>query len=56
MKVFLFLHHWFRGRDLSRVEVVKALFALPVIRPPKPPINLVLHRSRSDVWGKKKVA
>ena len=32
-----FLHRWFRGRELSRVEVVQALFDLPpAIRPEKP--------------------
>ena len=36
MKLFAVLHRWFRGRELSRVEVVKALFALDVIRPEKP--------------------
>ena len=36
MKLFAVLHRWFRGRELSRVEVVKALFDLPVIRPEKP--------------------
>lgn len=43
---------WWRGRELSRVEVVAALWRLPVIRPPKPESppkvlpfrNLILYR------------
>ena len=35
-----FLHRWFRGRELSRVEVVQALFDLPpAIRPEKPKVR-----------------
>ena len=36
MNIRAALAHWYGGRDLSRVEVVRALWQLPVIRPEKP--------------------
>lgn len=47
------LSRWFYPCELSRVEVVKQLFALSVIRPPKPHRNLVLVRGARDVWRRK---
>lgn len=50
MKLLALLQSWWYPRDLSRVEVVKALFELPVIRPVKPNRNLILVRGARDVW------
>jgi hypothetical protein len=39
-------------QEPSRIEVIAALYKLPVIRPVKPPINLMVYRSQRSVWKK----
>jgi hypothetical protein len=49
------LYRWWYPEELSRVEVIKRLYAMPVIRPVKPHRNLILIRGSRDVF-KRKVA
>jgi hypothetical protein len=52
------LRGWLFGYrpEPSRLEVMRQLWKLPVIRPVKPPINLLVYRSQKSVWRKERAA
>lgn len=55
MSIRAAIAHWYRGRELSRVEIVAALWKLPpAITPAKPNPNLLVWRGPRDVWDRRR--